>query len=348
MPLHPLSGRCGRRLVAAAHRHHPAVVRVSGAAADLLFERRISAAHRGARFAARSRLSVRRCGLRGGAGVSRPRHSACASIWTGWTRSLAAIRMRAPLSHAEWAESADDLVARNGGGDQYLYMQVTRGAEFGRNHAWPDGLKPTLFAFATALEPVAPRLLEQGVAAVTAADMRWARRDIKTTALLANVLLKKLAADAGAYETILLENGELTEGSSTTVHIVKDGVILHAAERPSDSARHDARCGHANSPRDWRSPVDRARRTGGGVAHRRRDLARLFDPRRIAGHSLDGRAGRQRPARSAVPAHARRVRRLHSRTRRDADAMSGTHAPGISERISHQGHGPPRQRRRAL
>jgi D-alanine transaminase len=60
---------------------------------------------------------------------------------------------------------------------------------------------------------------------VTAADTRWARRDIKSTALLANILLKKLSADAGAFETILLEDGELTEGSSTTVHVVKDDVI---------------------------------------------------------------------------------------------------------------------------
>ena len=136
------------------------------------------------------------------------------------TRSLAGIRMAPPLSHAEWGGVCGELVARNGGADQYLYIQVTRGAEHGRNHAWPEGLKPTLFAFATALEPIAPRLLEQGVAAVTAADTRWARRDIKSTALLANVLLKKFAVDAGAYETILLEDGELTEGSSTTVHIV--------------------------------------------------------------------------------------------------------------------------------
>jgi D-alanine transaminase len=141
------------------------------------------------------------------------------------TRSLAGIRMASPLSHAEWGEVCNELVARNGGGDEYLYIQVTRGAEHGRNHAWPEGLKPTLFAFATALEPIAPRLLEQGVAAVTAADTRWARRDIKSTALLANVLLKKLAVDAGAYETILLEDGELTEGSSTTVHIVVHGAL---------------------------------------------------------------------------------------------------------------------------
>jgi D-alanine transaminase len=139
-------------------------------------------------------------------------------------RSLAAILMTAPLAHTEWGRICQELISRNSGGDAYLYIQVTRGAEFGRNHAWPEGLAPTIFAYATALEPVSPTLL-RGVAAVTAADTRWARRDIKSTALLANILLKKLSADAGAYETIMLEDGKLTEGSSTTVHTVKKGII---------------------------------------------------------------------------------------------------------------------------
>jgi D-alanine transaminase len=140
-------------------------------------------------------------------------------------RSLAGIRMPPPLSHTEWAQLCQDLIARNSASDAYLYIQVTRGAELGRNHAWPEGLKPTLFAYLTALEAVPPSFLDTGVSAVTAADTRWARRDIKSTALLANILLKKLSADAGAFETIMLENGELTEGSSTTVHVMKDGVI---------------------------------------------------------------------------------------------------------------------------
>jgi D-alanine transaminase len=140
-------------------------------------------------------------------------------------RSLAGIRMQAPLSHPEWAELSQELISRNSAVDAHLYIQVTRGAEFGRNHAWPEGLKPTVFAYVTALEPVPRAYLEKGVSAVTAADTRWARRDIKSTALLANILLKKLAADAGAFETIMLENGQLTEGSSTTVHVVKQGVI---------------------------------------------------------------------------------------------------------------------------
>jgi D-alanine transaminase len=100
-------------------------------------------------------------------------------------RSLAGIRMQPPLQHADWAQLCLELIARNSARDAYLYLQVTRGAEFGRNHAWPEGLTPTLFGYVTPLEPAAPGLMETGVAAVTAPDTRWARRDIKSTALLA-------------------------------------------------------------------------------------------------------------------------------------------------------------------
>jgi D-alanine transaminase len=143
------------------------------------------------------------------------------------TRSLAGLRMAPPLSHAEWAAISTELLRRNRAEDKdvYLYVQVSRGAEFGRNHAWPEGLAPTVFAYASPLEPVSESLLERGVAAVTAQDTRWARRDIKATALLANVLLKKLAQDAGAFETILLEDGRLNEGSSTTVHVIRGGTL---------------------------------------------------------------------------------------------------------------------------
>jgi D-alanine transaminase len=140
-------------------------------------------------------------------------------------RSLAAIRMPPARSHAEWAAICQTLVAQNAAQHAHIYIQVTRGTEYGRNHAWPDGLTPTLFAYVTALEPTPAKFLNEGVAAVTAAEIRWARRDIKSTALLANILLKKLAADAGAFETIMIENGELTEGSSTAVHVISGGII---------------------------------------------------------------------------------------------------------------------------
>ena len=146
-------------------------------------------------------------------------------------RSLAEIGMPAPLTHKQWAQVCDDLVHRNGAqpggaGDLYIYIQVTRGAEYGRNHAWPQGLQPTLFAYASALPALAPDIQARGVAAITAEDIRWARRDIKSTSLLANVLLKKRAADAGAFETIMLERGLLTEGASTTVHVLTHGNLL--------------------------------------------------------------------------------------------------------------------------
>jgi D-alanine transaminase len=140
-------------------------------------------------------------------------------------RSLHSIGMPPPHSHADWAAICSRLLAQDGAMESYIYIQVSRGAEFGRNHAWPAGLTPTVFAYVTALDPTPAALLDEGVAAVTAADTRWARRDIKSTALLANVLLKKLAVDAGAFETIMIENGELTEGSSTSVHVIRDGVV---------------------------------------------------------------------------------------------------------------------------
>jgi D-alanine transaminase len=140
-------------------------------------------------------------------------------------RSLDGIRMAPVMAHEAWAKLLLELIARNDARDATLYLQVTRGAEHGRNHAWPPGLTPTIFAYCTELEPMPAVMLERGVAAVTAEEIRWARRDIKSTALLGNILLKKLAAEAGAFETIMIENGELTEGSSTTVHVLKEGVI---------------------------------------------------------------------------------------------------------------------------
>jgi D-alanine transaminase len=140
-------------------------------------------------------------------------------------RSLHGIRMPPVMAHDDWAVLLLELISRNDAREASLYLQVSRGAEHGRNHAWPPGLTPTIFAYCTALEPMAPAMLESGVAAVTAEEIRWARRDIKSTALLGNILLKKLSNDAGAFETIMLENGELTEGSSTTVHVIKDGVM---------------------------------------------------------------------------------------------------------------------------
>ena len=148
-------------------------------------------------------------------------------------RSLAAVRMRDPHDRDGWRALVRELMARNGGGRMYVYVQVSRGAEDGRNHAPLPDIPPTVFAFCAPLPPPSAELLAQGLSCVTAADTRWARCDIKSTALLANVLLRQLSVDAGGHETILLRDGRLMEASASTVHIVKGGTLV----TPPDSTR---------------------------------------------------------------------------------------------------------------
>jgi D-alanine transaminase len=107
-----------------------------------------------------------------------------------------------------------------------VYWQVTRGAQYGRTHAPLPVIPRTVFAFCAPLPLTGPEVLDQGVSCVTAADTRWARCDIKSVALLANVLLRQQSVDAAAAETILLRDGELTEASASAVHVVLAGEVL--------------------------------------------------------------------------------------------------------------------------
>ena len=140
-------------------------------------------------------------------------------------RSLHELRMRDPHDRASWRALVAELVERNGGGDLYVYLQVTRGAEYGRNHAPLPDLPPTVFAFCAPLPQASAGQLQRGIACITAPDTRWARCDIKSVALLANVMLRQLACDVGAQETILLRDGMLTDASASTVHVVRGGVL---------------------------------------------------------------------------------------------------------------------------
>ena len=142
------------------------------------------------------------------------------------TRSLAGIKMEDPHTRSEWRDLLSTLITRNGGGDQYVYWQVTRGAEFGRNHAPLPKIPRTVFAFCAPLPVVPAATLENGVECVTAQDTRWAQCDIKSVSLLANILLRQQAVDSNAAETILLKEGQLMEASSSAVHVVIDGVIV--------------------------------------------------------------------------------------------------------------------------
>jgi len=142
------------------------------------------------------------------------------------TRSLGEIRMRDPHTREEWYRIIAGLIEPNGAVDQYVYWQVTRGAERGRNHAPLPDIPRTVFGFCAPLPVIGAATLQSGLKCVTATDTRWARCDIKSVALLANVLLRQLAADAEAAETILLRDGEVLEASAATVHVVSGGSLL--------------------------------------------------------------------------------------------------------------------------
>ncbi len=139
--------------------------------------------------------------------------------------SLDSIKLANPLSDAEWTRLTLELVARNAGDDQSIYLQVTRGVAK-RDHAFPKGVKPTIFMMSNPLSTPPAAQVENGVAAVTAPDFRWLKCDVKSISLLGNCLLRQLAAEAGAVETILFRDGTLTEASASNVFVVKNGVLL--------------------------------------------------------------------------------------------------------------------------
>ena len=139
--------------------------------------------------------------------------------------SLAGIRLANPLSDPEWTRLTHDIVARNPGDDQSVYFQITRGVAK-RAHEFPQNVNPTVFMMSSPLITPPPEQVESGVACITATDFRWLKCDVKSTSLLGNCLLRQLAVDAGAVETILFRDGKLTEASASNVFIVRRGVIF--------------------------------------------------------------------------------------------------------------------------
>lgn len=147
--------------------------------------------------------------------------------------SLAGIRQANPMPHSDWRAMLDTLVQRNGGGDRVVYMQVTRGPAFPRDHAFPAVPQPTVFAMSSALTPLDPILREQGVAVITHADIRWARCDLKTIALLPAVLVRQMAREQGAFEALWLRDGQVVEGAASNVFALLDGVLVTPAKGPN-------------------------------------------------------------------------------------------------------------------
>lgn len=140
-------------------------------------------------------------------------------------RSLDGIGMANPHTEAQWEALVRDLVARTPYPNQGVYFQVTRGVAK-RDHAFPKDVPPTVFMMSNPLATPSREQVEDGVAVVTAEDNRWHRCDLKTISLLGNVLMRQLAADAGAIETVMFRDGFLTEASASNVMIVKGGTII--------------------------------------------------------------------------------------------------------------------------
>ena len=141
------------------------------------------------------------------------------------SHSCDGIGLANPHADAEWERLVRELVARQPFDDQAVYLQVTRGVAK-RDHAFPKDASPTVFMMSNPLPSPTREQVERGVAAITAEDNRWKRCDLKTTSLLGNVLMRQLAAEAGAVETVMFRDGLLTEASASNVLIVKGGTIV--------------------------------------------------------------------------------------------------------------------------
>ncbi len=149
-------------------------------------------------------------------------------------RSLEELRLESPVPMSEIIAIEKALLARNDVVEGMVYIQITRGAAE-RDFAFPKGATPTLVAFAQRKNILNSPAAERGVKVITVPDLRWARRDIKSVSLLAQVLAKQAAVEAGCQEAWMVDaDGFVTEGASSTAFIVaKSGIIL---TRPNSTA----------------------------------------------------------------------------------------------------------------
>ncbi|MCL4104043.1 UNVERIFIED_CONTAM: hypothetical protein GTU68_034905 [Idotea baltica] len=142
---------------------------------------------------------------------------------------LDAIELKYKIDQDEWRKISHELIARNEGDDLGLYFHISRGADTQRSHAYPADIKPTVYAFAFEIPPApqADKNLAKPYKVSLTEDLRWKRCNIKSTALLGNVMHYQHGHAAGNNETILYNaEGELTEAAACNVYIVKNGVVI--------------------------------------------------------------------------------------------------------------------------
>lgn len=141
--------------------------------------------------------------------------------------SLGELRIAAPMGRRALQMVLREVIRRNGVRQGLVYLQVTRGVA-PRDHKFPKSARSALVVTTRRLKPLAAWMLEEGVGVITLPDIRWQRRDIKSIALLPNVLAKQQAAERGAYEAWQVDaTGHITEGASTNAWIVtRSGEIV--------------------------------------------------------------------------------------------------------------------------
>ena len=142
-------------------------------------------------------------------------------------KSFDGIGLANPHTPAEWNAIIGKVIAQADFDDQAVYLQVSRGADVKRDAAFPKAdVKPTVFVFTAPMVKPSAAARENGVAVVSAPDIRWTRCNYKTVSLLPNAMTRQISAAAGATETVMFRDGFLTEGSASNIFVVKDGVIL--------------------------------------------------------------------------------------------------------------------------
>jgi len=146
--------------------------------------------------------------------------------------SLAGIRLKLDMSREDWKTLLTELIEKNEGDNQVIYLQISRGAAPNRNHAFPDNIEPTIFATSTPASPPSFEELKAGTTTVTLSDTRRKNCNIKAISLLPNILLYQEALDAGAQEAILINDGYAIEGTKSNLFIVKDNEIITTPAGP--------------------------------------------------------------------------------------------------------------------
>ncbi len=144
--------------------------------------------------------------------------------------SLAGLGIAWPMGKEEYLAVHEELIRRNNLDEGMIYSQVTRGVA-DRDFAFPANALPVMTAFAKPLAILDNPRAETGVSVAFVEDVRWKLRNIKSISLLAQVLAKQQAVEKRAYEGWMVEDGLVTEGTSSSAHIVKDGVLI---TRPLD------------------------------------------------------------------------------------------------------------------